>query len=349
MVPAAYAGSTATELAGHLAADDVIIDGGNSYYRDDIQRAEEFAALGIHYLDVGTSGGVFGLDRGFCLMIGGEDEPVRRLDPIFQALAPGAGSAERTLGRTGEPGPAEQGYLHCGPAGAGHFVKMVHNGIEYGVMAAYAEGLAILTEGQRRRRRAGARRRDHAAARPLGLPLRHRHRRGRRGVAARQRDLVVAARPGRDRAARGSGARGLLGPRLRLGRGALDRGGRGRRGRARPRPHRRAVRALQLAAARPTSPTGCCRPCARSSAATRRRPRGRRRGLSAGGGRTPRAVGGPGEPLPGSAIDAADPQRRRRADRALTRTPRQAARSASRPAPLRGPPPGELAPTSRPA
>ena len=146
MVPAAYAGATATQLAGALAADDVIIDGGNSYYRDDIVRAEELRARGIHYLDVGTSGGVFGLERGFCMMIGGEAEVVRRLEPIFQALAPGIESAERTPGRTGEPSPAERGYLHCGPAGAGHFVKMVHNGIEYGMMAAYAEGMAILSK-----------------------------------------------------------------------------------------------------------------------------------------------------------------------------------------------------------
>jgi 6-phosphogluconate dehydrogenase len=171
MVPAAYAGATATELAGHLAADDVIIDGGNSYYRDDIQRAEELRALGIHYLDVGTSGGVFGLDRGFCLMIGGEDEAVRRLEPIFQALAPGPGSAERTPGRTGEPSPAEQGYLHCGPAGAGHFVKMVHNGIEYGLMAAYAEGIAILSKAN-----VGAAEQEHdAETTPLRDPWAYRY------------------------------------------------------------------------------------------------------------------------------------------------------------------------------
>jgi 6-phosphogluconate dehydrogenase len=146
MVPAAYAGATAIELAGHLAPDDVIIDGGNSYYRDDIDRARELGASGIHYLDVGTSGGVFGLERGYCMMIGGEAEVVGRLEPIFQALAPGVEAAERTPGRTGEPSPAERGYLHCGPAGAGHFVKMVHNGIEYGIMAAYAEGMAILNK-----------------------------------------------------------------------------------------------------------------------------------------------------------------------------------------------------------
>jgi len=144
MVPAAYAGSTADDVGRHLEADDTIIDGGNSYYRDDIARAKAFAERGIHYLDVGTSGGVFGLERGYCMMIGGDAEAVERLDPIFRTLAPGLGSAERTPGRTGEPSREEMGYLHCGPPGAGHFVKMVHNGIEYGIMAAYAEGLAVL-------------------------------------------------------------------------------------------------------------------------------------------------------------------------------------------------------------
>ena len=121
-----------------------LIDGGNSYYRDDLTRNEKLAPRGIHYVDVGTSGGVFGLERGYCMMIGGDDEAVGRLDPIFKSLAPGIGDVERTPGRTGEPDTAEQGYLHTGPAGAGHFVKMVHNGIEYGLMAAYAEGLNIL-------------------------------------------------------------------------------------------------------------------------------------------------------------------------------------------------------------
>ena len=144
MVPAAYAGSTAMELAEHLHADDVIIDGGNSYYRDDVERAAELAPRGIHYLDVGTSGGVFGLERGYCMMIGGDTAAVERLDPIFRTLAPGIEAAGRTPGRSGDPVQPELGYLHCGPAGAGHFVKMVHNGIEYGVMAAYAEGMAIL-------------------------------------------------------------------------------------------------------------------------------------------------------------------------------------------------------------
>jgi 6-phosphogluconate dehydrogenase len=145
MVPAAFAGPTADALAELLAADDVIVDGGNSYYRDDVERAARYADRGIHYLDVGTSGGVFGLERGFCLMIGGEREPVERLDAIFAALAPGEAAVPPTPGREGATaGTAPSGYLHCGPSGAGHFVKMVHNGIEYGLMAAYAEGLTVL-------------------------------------------------------------------------------------------------------------------------------------------------------------------------------------------------------------
>jgi 6-phosphogluconate dehydrogenase len=144
MVPAAFTGQTVMQLADEFEADDIIIDGGNSYYRDDIARAKELAAKKIHYVDVGTSGGVFGLERGFCLMIGGEEKVVQHLDPIFATIAPGVDAAPRTPGRTGKPSPSEQGYLHCGPNGAGHFVKMVHNGIEYGIMAAYAEGLAIL-------------------------------------------------------------------------------------------------------------------------------------------------------------------------------------------------------------
>jgi 6-phosphogluconate dehydrogenase len=144
MVPAAFAGASVMEVAEHLDAGDVVIDGGNTYYREDVERAETLAGRGIRYLDVGTSGGVFGLERGYCLMIGGEAEAVLRLDPIFRALAPGVEAAPRTPGRSGEPSPAEMGYLHCGPPGAGHFVKMVHNGIEYGLMAAYAEGMAIL-------------------------------------------------------------------------------------------------------------------------------------------------------------------------------------------------------------
>jgi len=135
---------TVEDVAAVLDAGDAIVDGGNSYYRDDIRRAEMLREKGLDFVDCGTSGGVFGLDRGYCLMIGGPDGAVRRLDPIFASLAPGVEAAERTPGRGGDPSPAENGYLHCGPNGAGHFVKMVHNGIEYGIMAAYAEGLNIL-------------------------------------------------------------------------------------------------------------------------------------------------------------------------------------------------------------
>jgi 6-phosphogluconate dehydrogenase len=143
-VPAAVTGQVIQDLAGRMEPGDIIIDGGNTYYRDDVDRAKELSQVGIHYVDVGTSGGVFGLERGFCLMIGGEREVVERLDPIFRTIAPGVDVAARTDGAEGEPSTAERGYLHCGPSGAGHFVKMVHNGIEYGLMAAYAEGLNIL-------------------------------------------------------------------------------------------------------------------------------------------------------------------------------------------------------------
>jgi 6-phosphogluconate dehydrogenase len=144
MVPAAVVDSTLEQLLPKLAKDDIVIDGGNSYYIDDIRRAGKLKAKNIHYVDVGTSGGVWGLERGYCMMIGGENETVQRLDPIFKTLAPGIGNIDRTPGRENMKGTSEQGYLHCGPSGAGHFVKMVHNGIEYGVMAAYAEGLNIL-------------------------------------------------------------------------------------------------------------------------------------------------------------------------------------------------------------
>jgi 6-phosphogluconate dehydrogenase len=144
MVPAAFVDATIANLAPLLSAGDTIIDGGNSYYRDDVDRSAPLKAQGIHYLDIGTSGGVFGLDRGYCMMVGGAAEAVARMAPLLDALAPGASTAERTPGRTGDLAPAENGWLHCGPSGAGHFVKMVHNGIEYGLMQAYAEGLNIL-------------------------------------------------------------------------------------------------------------------------------------------------------------------------------------------------------------
>jgi 6-phosphogluconate dehydrogenase len=146
MVPAAAVDQSIADLLPHLEAGDILIDGGNSYYVDDIRRAKELATKGIHYVDVGTSGGVWGLERGYCMMIGGEKDVVRHLDPIFATLAPGKGEISRTPGREKLDGTAEQGYLHCGPNGAGHFVKMVHNGIEYGIMAAYAEGLGVLRD-----------------------------------------------------------------------------------------------------------------------------------------------------------------------------------------------------------
>jgi 6-phosphogluconate dehydrogenase len=164
MVPAALVDQTIDRLAAHLARGDTIIDGGNSYYHDDIRRAAELKDRGIHYLDVGTSGGVFGLERGYCLMIGGERSAVGRLEPIFAALAPGVDATTRTPESDGKT-TAEQGYLHCGPTGAGHFVKMVHNGIEYGIMAAYAEGLNILHHAD-----AGLRQRETDAE---TTPLRH--------------------------------------------------------------------------------------------------------------------------------------------------------------------------------
>jgi len=146
MVPAAAVDDTIAGLLPYLEAGDTLIDGGNSYYIDDIRRAKDLAAKGIHYVDVGTSGGVWGLERGYCMMIGGEAEAVKSLDPVFSTLAPGIGDIPRTPGREKLGGTAEQGYLHCGPSGAGHFVKMIHNGIEYGLMAAYAEGLSVLRD-----------------------------------------------------------------------------------------------------------------------------------------------------------------------------------------------------------
>ena len=170
MVPAAVVDQELGALAPLLGAGDVVVDGGNSYYHDDLRRAGKLRARGIHYLDVGTSGGVFGLDRGYCLMIGGEEEAVRRLDPIFAALAPGSDAAARTPGRKAD-GSAERGYLHCGPPGAGHFVKMVHNGIEYGIMAAYAEGFNILHHADVGRRI----HEDDAETTPLRHPERYRY------------------------------------------------------------------------------------------------------------------------------------------------------------------------------
>jgi 6-phosphogluconate dehydrogenase len=144
MVPAGLVESIVAELASQLADGDTIVDGGNSYYVDDLRRSQKLRERSIHYVDVGVSGGVFGLERGYCLMVGGDDDAVGRLAPVFEVLAPGVATAERTPGRAGDPAPEEQGWLHCGPSGAGHFVKMVHNGIEYGLMQAYSEGLNVL-------------------------------------------------------------------------------------------------------------------------------------------------------------------------------------------------------------
>ncbi len=171
MVPAAVVDKTIADLLPHLEAGDIVIDGGNSYYVDDIRRAKDLTPKHIHYVDVGTSGGVWGLERGYCMMIGGEKDVVKHLDPIFSTLAPGAGDVPRTPGREKLDGTAEQGYLHCGPNGAGHFVKMVHNGIEYGLMAAYAEGLGILRDANVGKQAACDRRGDNAVARPGALPI----------------------------------------------------------------------------------------------------------------------------------------------------------------------------------
>jgi 6-phosphogluconate dehydrogenase len=159
MVPAGVVDKLIAQIVPLLSKGDTLIDGGNSYYIDDIRRAKELAAKGIHYVDVGTSGGIWGLERGYCMMIGGEAAPVKRLDPIFKALAPGKGNAPKTPGRDKLGGTSEEGYLHCGPPGAGHFVKMVHNGIEYGLMAAYAEGFNILKHAN-----VGKQGREHASA-----------------------------------------------------------------------------------------------------------------------------------------------------------------------------------------
>ena len=231
MVPAAYTGQTVDALAEEMAAGDIIIDGGNSHYQDDIRKAAELVPKGIHYVDVGTSGGIFGLDRGYCLMIGGEEDILTHLDPIFETIAPGIDAAPRTEGLAGEASRAEKGYLHCGPNGAGHFVKMVHNGIEYGIMAAYAEGLAILDKANIGAETAGE---GDAETAPLADPQYYRYdidtaevaevwRRGERGV-------VVVARPHRPRAQRRPRPRRLQRPGLGLGRGTLDHQGRHRRG-----------------------------------------------------------------------------------------------------------------------
>ncbi len=232
MVPAAVVDKSIADLLPLLEAGDILIDGGNSYYVDDIRRAKELAPKGIHYVDVGTSGGVWGLERGYCMMIGGEKDVVQHLDPIFATLAPGIGDIPRTPGREKLGGTAEQGYLHCGPNGAGHFVKMVHNGIEYGIMAAYAEGLGVLRDANVGKQQARGRRRDDAVARSRALSIRPQPRRHRRSLAARQRDRLVAARPDGERAGRRSEPREVRRPRLRFRRRPLDDQGGDRRRRA---------------------------------------------------------------------------------------------------------------------
>ena len=223
MVPAAVVDDTIADLSPHLEAGDILIDGGNSYYVDDLRRAKQLAPQKIHYVDVGTSGGVWGLERGYCMMIGGETEVIQRLDPIFAALAPGIGDIPRTAGRDKIDGTAEQGYLHCGPNGAGHFVKMVHNGIEYGIMAAYAEGLSILRSANvgkqaNSRSRCG----NYAIARPRALSVRHESARHRGGLASWKCDRLVAAGSDSRRPRSGSESFEVCRPRLRLWRRTLD-------------------------------------------------------------------------------------------------------------------------------
>ncbi len=247
MVPAAVVDSTLGDLASRMQKGDIIIDGGNSYYIDDIRRAKELQPRGIHYVDVGTSGGVWGLERGYCLMIGGETDIVKHLDPIFKALAPGRGNIDRTPGRDKVGGTAEDGYLHCGAVGGGHFVKMVHNGIEYGIMAAYAEGLNILHHANVGKNVEGTGRRNHSAARSGALPIRFQSGRCRRSMAPRKRGGVVAARSDRDFIAGSEIVREILRPRLRFGRRPLDHQRRHRRRNAGSGVERGAIRALHLA------------------------------------------------------------------------------------------------------
>jgi 6-phosphogluconate dehydrogenase len=220
MVPAAVVDKTIADVLPALEPDDTLIDGGNSYYIDDIRRAKELAPRRIHYVDVGTSGGVWGLERGYCMMIGGEKSVVEHLDPIFAALAPGRGDIPPTPGREKIGGTAEQGYLHCGPNGAGHFVKMVHNGIEYGIMAAYAEGLGVL-------RSANVGRQTHAADAET-TPL-------------REPERLVAVGPHGECARQRSRAGALRRPCLGFGRGTLDDQGGDRRGGAGARPDGRSL------------------------------------------------------------------------------------------------------------
>ena len=244
MVPAAVVQATLTGLMPLLAEGDIVIDGGNSYYRDDIERAKQLKSAGVHYVDCGTSGGVFGLERGFCLMIGGETEPVQHLDPIFKTLAPGEGSAEPTPGRSLADSTAPHGYLHCGPNGAGHFVKMVHNGIEYGMMAAIGEGLSIIKHAD-----AGLHEQESdAETAPLRDPEAYQYQINvsevaevwRRGsvISSWLIDLIAAA------FAQDPDLHDFAGRRVRLRRGPVDGARRGRGGRPRLSDHGVAVRAV---------------------------------------------------------------------------------------------------------
>ena len=247
MVPAAVVDKTIEQLVGRLEPGDILIDGGNSYYHDDIRRAAALKPKGIHYVDVGTSGGVWGLERGYCLMIGGETEVVQRLDPIFAALAPGRGTLPRTPGREKAGGTAENGYLHCGPSGAGHFVKMVHNGIEYGLMAAYAEGFNILKHAS-----VGKKTQDvDAETTPLRNPELYQYDLNLADVAEVWRRGSVISSWLLDLGAQAfleqPGARRVLGPGLRFGRGALDHRRGDRRGGSRARLERGPVCPVQLA------------------------------------------------------------------------------------------------------
>ena len=193
MIPAGVVEKTIEAIAPHLEAGDILIDGGNSYYIDDIRRAKQLAEKGIHYVDVGTSGGVWGLERGYCMMIGGPDAAVQHLDPIFKAIAPGIGDIARTPGREKVGGTAERGYLHCGASGGGHFVKMVHNGIEYGIMAAYAEGLGVLKAANVGKHQGEIDAETTPLARSGTLSVRLQPAGCDRGLAARERDCFVAA------------------------------------------------------------------------------------------------------------------------------------------------------------
>ena len=245
MVPAGdITDKTIATLAEVLEPGDTIIDGGNTHYVDDIRHANELREKGIHHVDVGTSGGVWGFERGFCLMIGGETEVVERLYPIFASIAPGVDAAARTPGRTGEPSQAEHGYYHCGPNGAGHFVKMVHNGIEYGLMAAYAEGLNIIANADIGKRQREMDAETAPLEHPELLPVRDRHDRGRRGLAARQRRRLVAPRPDRAGACR-SRRRSRSSPDAcpTRAKGAGRRSRRSRRACPRPSSRRRSTRA----------------------------------------------------------------------------------------------------------